>query len=499
MQRSHENLCSRAVALPGARYSLFGAAFAAVLVAVAAGTAWGHDPVKAKPANNSQRPEALGHSTGADPETKRIETTGQGMPSVKGPFPDTLNMEFLGQVTNADMGLERLVFTGASFLSDIWGWTSPAGQEYAIVGTTSGVVFVRVTDPTNPEYLGIVPTTNPNTTRNFWWDLKSYQNYLYWTTEVNNAGVGIFDLSRLDALTSVAPGTPLAADGRWGVDPVSGTGPDPVSGYIRAHNIAINPAVARAYLIGVSKDPNIAPTFGDDGIVILDLTDPLNPVEVSTISGVDIDSHDAQIVTYQGPDLDHFGKEILFNYNGGELNVQIWDVSDPANPMPISAFSYPGASFTHQGWLTEDQSYVLVGDEEDELFGVSDPRNPLLPDTARTYICDARDLDLVECYGSFDSPAASIDHNLFVKGDKVYQAHYTAGIRVLGIGADGLGRIALSEIAHMDTEPRLPNEHMNHNINIFVGPWGVFPFFDSGTIAASDGLNGLILMSLADD
>ena len=49
----------------------------------------------------------------------------------------------------------------------------------------------------------------------------------------------------------------------------------------------------------------------------------------------------------------------------------------------------------------------------------------------------------------------------------------------------------------MDTEPRLPNNNMDHNINIFVGPWGVFPYFDSGTIIASDSLNGLILMKLA--
>lgn len=474
---------------PTARFRRFGAAVAAVLIASAASAAWGHGPDEASPKNGAHGPEALGHSTGADPETKRIETTGEGMPSVKGPFPDTFNMEFLGQVTNADMGLTRLVFTGASFLSDIWGWTSPAGEEYAFIGTTSGVAFVRVSDPANPEFLGIVPTTNPNTIRNFWWDLKTYKNYLYWTTEVNNAGVGIFDLSNLDQLDPVPPGSPLAGAKRWGVDPDTG--------YIRAHNIAINPDKARAYLIGVTKDPNIAPTFGDDGIVILDLTDPLNPVEIGTINGPDVDAHDAQIVTYHGPDRRFAGQEILFNYNGGELNVQIWDVTDAANPLPISAFDYPGASFSHQGWLTENQDFVLVGDEEDELFGLQDPRNPLLPDTARTYICDAVLLDAVECYGFFDSPAASIDHNLFVKGDKVYQAHYTAGVRVLEIGPDGLGRIALSEIAHMDTEPRLPNKNMNKNINIFVGPWGVFPFFDSGTIAASDGLNGLILMRLA--
>jgi hypothetical protein len=58
--------------------------------------------------------------------------------------------------------------------------------------------------------------------------------------------------------------------------------------------------------------------------------------------------------------------------------------------------------------------------------------------------------------------------------------------------------LSLSELAHMDTEPRLPNKNMNHNINIFVGPWGVYPFFDSGTIIASDGLNGLIITRVAE-
>jgi hypothetical protein len=34
---------------------------------------------------------------------------------------------------------------------------------------------------------------------------------------------------------------------------------------------------------------------------------------------------------------------------------------------------------------------------------------------------------------------------------------------------------------------------MNHHINIVVGPWGVFPYFDTGTIIAGDGLSGLII------
>jgi len=105
-------------------------------------------------------PASLGHPKDSDLEVKRLKETGKGMPSIEGPFPDTVNMDFLGQLTNEELGVSKLVFTGASFLSDIWGWTSPdTGDEYAIVGTSSGVAFVRITNPRKPEFLGLVPTT----------------------------------------------------------------------------------------------------------------------------------------------------------------------------------------------------------------------------------------------------------------------------------------------------------------------------------------------------
>ena len=428
---------------------------------------------------------SMGHANSSGLEVKRQKKTGKGMPSIEGPFPDTLNMELLGQLTNEELGVSKLVFTGASFLSDIWGWTSPGGEKYAIVGTSSGVAFARISDPVNPEFLGLVPTTDTTTIRNFWWDIKTYDNHAYWVTEVNGAGVAIFDLKRLDTMSPVSADTTIAENARYRGD-----------GYLRAHNISINEESGFAYLTGASKNPTDDPKFTDDGVIILDLkVNALAPVEVGQILG--IDSHDAQIVIYDGPDTEHNGKEIAVIYNGTDLNVGIYDVSDKGKIVTISETSYAGASFTHQGWLTKDRKYMLMGDEEDELFGVSDPKNPDLPKTARTYIWDIQDLDNPVIAGTFDSPAAAIDPNLFVKGNLVYQAHYTAGIRVLEI-IDDMNGVRLSEVAHMDTEPRLPNNHMNHNINIFIGPWGVYPFFEDGTIIASDGLNGLIITKLSE-
>lgn len=431
-------------------------------------------------------PALLGHPEGSELEVKRLRQTGKGMPSVRGPFPDTSGMEFLGQLTREELGVERLVFTGAGFLSDIWGWTSPdTGDEYAIVGTSSGTAFARITDPAKPEFLGIIPTTNPDTILNFWWDIKTYNDHAYITTEVIGAGVAIFDLTQLDTLGPVTPGAPesiLVANARYSSN-----------GYLSAHNISINEDTGFAYLTGVRKDLTVDPDFGPrGGMVILDLSNSLAPTEVATVTGVH--THDAQVVSYHGPDADHGGEEIAVVFNGFEERFVIYDVTNKADIQEISEGTYPGASFTHQGWLTEDHRFLLLGDEEDELFGLRDPQNPDLPDTARTYFFDFSDLDNPVFTGFFDSPAASIDHNLYVKGERVYQANYTAGIRVLDISDIANG--AVTEAAHMDTEPRLPNNNMNHNINIFVGPWGVYPFFESGSIIASDGLNGLIIARL---
>jgi choice-of-anchor B domain-containing protein len=463
------------------------ASVVATAVAVSPFAAHSDDPDSAhNHATGHSQKTSMGHANSSDPEVKRQKQTGKGMPSIEGPFPDTVQMEYLGQLTNEELGVSRLVFTGASFLSDIWGWTSPnTGDEYAIVGTSSGVAFARVTDPVNPVFLGLVPTTDTSTIRNFWWDIKTYNNHAYWVTEVNGAGVAIFELTQLDGMGAESADFTLTEDARYDGE-----------GYIRAHNISINEETGFAYLTGASKNPGIDPDFTDDGVIILDLTVPLAPVEVAQIRN--IDSHDAQIVSYIGPDVSHQGKEIAVIFNGTDLEVGIYDVTDKGDIKTLSITTYDGASFTHQGWLTGDQEFMLMGDEEDELFGISDPKNPNLPKTARTYIWDIRDLDLPVMSGTFDSPAASIDHNLFIKGDRVYQAHYTAGIRVLKIDKDDDGMVSLSEMAHMDTEPRLPNKKMNHNLNIFVGPWGIYPFFDKGKIIASDGLNGLIITKVSE-
>ena len=62
-----------------------------------------------------------------------------------GPFPDTTNMKLLSQLLPEE--INAVTPRSGVLLNDIWGWTSPRGEEYALVGTGDGMSIVRVTDP----------------------------------------------------------------------------------------------------------------------------------------------------------------------------------------------------------------------------------------------------------------------------------------------------------------------------------------------------------------
>jgi choice-of-anchor B domain-containing protein len=441
------------------------------------------------------------------------------LPGIKGPFPDTQNMRFLSQVSREDLGTLPFPGSARGLLNDIWGWTSPAGQEYALVGNTGGLAVVRVTDPENPVFLGRVESQAPGDPGNRWGDPKTFGNFAYFTTEIVGSELLIVDLSGLDALGAApSPDTDLAA-------PIVGFSG---GGYLSAHNITINEETGFAYVAGVRLDPegNACGLTGDDvprfNTLILDLNaDPADPQVVGCVPNKG--EHDFYPVVYNGPDPDHQGKEILFVFDGRDRNLpvgqriggftEIWDVTDKDNIQVLASFRVPGLVFSHNGWTTEEQDFLFIGDELDELVQagwsatpsfaqpVAEPTNK--PQTV-TYIIDIRDLDNPRLVERFTDGTIGLDHNFVVKGDKLYIASYTSGTRVLQISRDSAGVVQLSPLGHMDTEPRLQENILNINQeekfgSAFRGQWGIFPLFDSGTIIASDRNNGLIVMELSEE
>ena len=333
--------------------------------------------------------------------------------------------------------------------NDIWGWTDPlTGNEYALVASTVGTSFVDITEPTSPIMLGFLPTA---TVSSLWRDVKVYNNHAFIVSEAGGHGMQVFDLTRLRTITS-APEN-FSADAVY-------------TGFGSAHNVAINEDSGYAYAVGTD-------TFSG-GAHFVNIQDPLNPTSAGGYAGGGY-SHDAQIVNYNGPDTEHSGKEIFIGSNANR--IVIVDVTDKDNPVELSSTNYSGLGYTHQGWLTQNQTYFVLGDEVDEInFG----------NNTRTLIFDFIDLDNPSYLSDYFGPSGAIDHNLYIKNNLIYQANYTAGFRLLD--ASNVANGELTEVGFFDTYPA------NDGIS-FNGAWSLYPYFSSGNIIIGDINSGLIIIS----
>ena len=338
--------------------------------------------------------------------------------------------------------------------NDSWGWTDPlTDKEYAIMGVYDGTIFVDITSTDDPVFLGKLET---RTTGSDWRDIKVYQNHAFIVSEATDHGMQIFDLTRLRDVSNAPENFSSDFD---------------FTEFGNAHNIVINEDSGYAYIVGSNQ-------FGG-GPLFVNIQDPLNPgIEGGYSDGGY--SHDAQVVTYNGPDSDYIGQEILIGSNGerfGANEVVITNVNDKGNPVNISKITYSNDGYTHQGWFTEDQRYFIVGDELDEYDGkVSN---------TRILIFDLLDLDNPVLLSEYFGPTEAIDHNGYVNGDTYFLANYRAGVRMHDISNISLG--TMIETGYFDTYPEDDSPSFN-------GVWNVYPFFKSGKILISDIEKGMFII-----
>ncbi|MEQ8239967.1 MAG: choice-of-anchor B family protein, partial [Cyclobacteriaceae bacterium] len=161
-----------------------------------------------------------------------------------------------------------------------------------------------------------------------------------------------------------------------------------------------------------------------------------------------------------------------------EDTFTIVNVDDKSNMDMISRLTYSEVQYTHQGWLTEDHKYFLMNDELDEGEFRFNPR---------TLIWNIEELDNPILIGSFYNEVSAIDHNLYTKGDLVFESNYGSGLRVLS--SERISEGVLREVAFFDTHPQ-------RNVIAFEGSWSNYPYFKSGNIIVSDLFNGLFIVRL---
>ena len=324
--------------------------------------------------------------------------------------------------------------------SDIWGYVDEEGNEYAISGTEDSIYFIDVTDCANPQVIYQYNGNSP-----IWRDFKVYEDYAYSVCDGSGCteGLRIFDLSALPTGGITFAG----AKTTW---------------FTRAHNIFIDEENGRLYACdvydsGVKRD-----------LVILDIaTDPKNP-----------------ILLYEGSlgggylhDLNVKDNIIYGSYFYGD-DFRIYDANDPNNIFLIEELS--GMDGAHASWNDADEEWAyLIEEKSDHTINVIDMANLDDPNN---------DIEIVnQIWDPLESDNGLIAHNLFVLNDFLYMSHYEDGVKVYDITDRENPVIAGYNDIYTQN---------NNNYTGFEGTWGIYPFFPSGCIVASDITNGVNTMQL---
>lgn len=308
--------------------------------------------------------------------------------------------------------------------SSTWGYTAPNGREYAMLGHYAGTTFYDITDaPTTIRNCGTVPGLGSQYNYR---EFKTYSHYAYIVSE-GGSGVQIVDLQYLpDSVHFIKSFT--------------------FSTYIRSHTISIE----GKYLYCNGGN------YNNGGVFILDLTDPENPVKRGQWGTRYV--HDCQVKN-----------DTIFAACINDGYCAILDARNKDSIKLIKQFTYPNA-VTHNAWVSEDRKYLFTTDEGGsnhcKIWDIHDVMNP------------------VQVYEINPYDGASMVHNVYVRGDSLYMAHYRAGAIVMNI----TNKTAPVEAGHYDT-------YVGQG-TAYQGCWNIYPYFASRKIIASDIATGLYVFKM---
>lgn len=267
-----------------------------------------------------------------------------------------------------------------------------------------------------------------------WREPKSYGQYAYMVDDEAGEGLLILDLTKApDTISHVF----------WTNLPNGET-------LTQCHTLFIDEAGGFAYLFGCSQMT--------DGAIILDLKqDPMNP----TVVGV----HDYKYI--------HDGfvrNDTLWAAQINNGTVAVFDVSDKNNSQLLAEFA-TSSNFSHNCWLSDNGKYLFTTDEVSgafiDAYDVSD-------------LNDIKRIDQIQT-----SPGSGvIPHNTYVVNtDFLVTSYYRDGVTI----HDATYPDNLVEVGKFDTSPQWEGDGFN-------GAWGVYAYFPSGTIVASDMELGLYVL-----
>ena len=321
----------------------------------------------------------------------------------------------------------KLTYPGQT-LANVWGYWAN-GKEYALAGGAAGLIIVDITNPDAPQQIVQIPGPN-----NLWKEIKTYKHYAYVVTEAGQ-GIQIVDLSGL-------PGATLNYKYYTGL----GQYPDPNAKLNRIHALHIDTTKGYLYAYGGDQFEGRVRVFNLN-------PDPYNPTYAGTFfssfSGSNNYIHDGYV-----------DNDTLY---GGHIYGGFFSIVDMTNknaPQLVSTQPTPGA-FTHNTWISQDRHTIFTTDEVNNSFltayDITDPT-------------DIRELDRIQS----NPGSGSMVHNTHILGNYAVTSWYKDGFTIVDVGRPD----NLVQVGNYDTYTGTGGGSS--------GCWGVFPFFPSGTIVATN-------------
>jgi len=217
-------------------------------------------------------------------------------------------------------------------------------------------------------------------------------------------------------------------------------------------------------------DTTAARLYGLSSVLeIYDISNPENPIPIGLHSSLDNSAfryfHDGYI------------DNNIAILNAGSDGLVVADLTDAQHPIVINSLTaYPSRGYNHSGWVSDDGMTYYFADETHN--------SPL----KAVNISDLCDLEVGETFRGKSDEEGSIAHNLIVACDYLYVSYYYDGLQVFDIS----DRMNPKLITYYDTYPQA-------NDRRYKGAWGVYPFLPSGNILLSDMQTGLYIFKGIDD
>ncbi|MBN4076133.1 choice-of-anchor B family protein [Gemmatimonas aurantiaca] len=307
--------------------------------------------------------------------------------------------------------------------SDCWGWRAPDGIRWAIMGTRDKIIFQEVAGTRS--YSIPAPSESPCGGGTFWKDMATYQGFCYSVSECagENAGIIIIDMNFLPDSVSLVNVIPIS--------------PSDTSTYDnRSHNLAIDTITGTLFVEG-------------DGTIsahVYSLANPADPRYSGGLLGGII--HDLHVVN-----------DTAYLATGRGRSFSIWVRHHSAFPFVyVTTVDIPNSGYVHNVWTNHDRTLLATAEESQDK-------------TVKLW--DISDFTNIQLLGEYLGPNA-LAHNVHIQGDRMYIAHYNAGVRVVDI----------SDPTN-PTEIGFFNTSTTPDISGFESCWGVWPHAGDGWIYAS--------------